>query len=105
MDPTGNFAVLYRSGESGAAIVGAMCDDLLGEHVATERAHGGDDDVGGDGDVAAAAADAGAVGGGEKVLQGGDSDGGLRDADRRDEHLDGYGCELDNNWDVEESVS
>jgi len=82
-----------------------MRDDILGEHVVAERAHGGDDDVGGDGDVAAAAADAGAVRGDEKVLQGGDSDGGVCDADWRDEHFDGYGGELDSNWDVEESVS
>lgn len=101
MEHTGNFAVLYRSAESGAAIVGAMCDDILGEHVDAERAHGGDDDVGGDGDVAAAAADGGAVRGDEKVLQSGGSDGGVRDANRRDEHFDGYGCELDNKWDVE----
>ncbi|CAJ1962636.1 unnamed protein product [Sphenostylis stenocarpa] len=90
--PTGNVAVLYRSGESGAVIAGAMCDDIHGEHVAAERADGGGDDVGGDGDLAAAAAGAGAFGGDEEVLQGGDSDGGVCDANWRDKHSDGDGC-------------
>jgi len=102
--PTGNVAVLRRSGESSAVTVGTMCDDILREHVAAQRGDGGDDDAGGDGDRAAAAFGARAVGGGEQVLPSGDSDGGVRNADRWNKHSNRDGCELDNNRNVEEPL-
>lgn len=104
MGPAGNVGVLWRSGESSAVTVGAMCDDILREHVAAQRGDSGDDDAGGDGDSAAAACGARAVGGAEQVQPRGDSDGGVRDADWGNKHFDGNGCELNNNRNVEEPL-
>lgn len=80
-----------------------MRHNILREHVDAQRGSSGDDDAGGDGDSAAYAGAGGAIGGGEQVQQSGGSDGGVRDANWRDQHSHGNGCEPDIGGNVEES--
>lgn len=94
--------VLRRSSESGTTVIRYVRDYILCEHVDAQRGDGGDDDAGGDRDFTEDAAEGGAVGSREQVLQGGGACGGVRNADRRDQHADGDRCQLDTGGDVEE---
>lgn len=98
----GDVGVLWRATEPSAAAIGPLCHVILRKHVDAQRGSRGDVDAGGDGDPAAAAGVAGAIGGGEQVQQSGGPDGGVRDADWGDQHPDGDRCQPHIGGDVEE---